>query len=73
MSKEKIDPQSLDVACAESVPVVLSRAADSFRETASEIATDWQDETAGRVWSDIATILDRAAVSCQKAITKRLG
>jgi hypothetical protein len=63
----------LDVATPEEVSAVLEAIADHYRESASELAGAWQDDGAGKVWSDFATILDRAAESCRKAISKRLG
>jgi hypothetical protein len=62
----------LDVATPDEVPVILEAIADHYRESANELAGAWQDD-AGKVWSDFATILDRAAESCRKAIAKRLG
>lgn len=64
---------SLDVATPEEVPDVLRRAADHYRESQGELSSAWQDENAGKVWADFATILDRAAQSCERAISKRLG
>jgi len=64
---------NLDVTTPEEVPAILEAVADHYRESASELASAWQDGNAGKVWSDFATILDHAAESCRKAITKRLG
>jgi hypothetical protein len=63
----------LDVDAPEKVPQVLRRAADKFRESTDELQSAWQDEHAGKVWTAIATILDRAASACEKAIEKHLG
>ncbi len=63
----------LDVATPEEVPAILEAIANHYRESASELASAWQDGNAGKVWSDFATILDRAADSCRKAISRRLG
>jgi hypothetical protein len=63
----------LDVDCPEKVPQVLRRAADRFRESTGELQSAWQDEHAGKVWTAIATVLDRAAGSCETAIKKHLG
>jgi hypothetical protein len=63
----------LDVDSPEKVPQVLRRAADRFRESTGELQSAWQDEHAGKVWTAIATILDRAASSCEKAIENHLG
>ena len=63
----------LDVATPEEVPDILETVADRYRESASELSSVWQDGNAGKIWDDFANILDRAAESCRKAITKRLG
>jgi hypothetical protein len=63
----------LDVATPEEVPVILRAVAGHYRASASELASDWQDDNAGTVWGDFANILDRAAESCRKAISKRFG
>ena len=64
---------NLDVAAPEEVPAILETVADHYRESASELSSAWQDGNAGKVWADFATILDRAAESCRKAISKRLS
>jgi hypothetical protein len=63
----------LDVVCPEKVPQILRQAADRFRESTDDLQSAWQDQHAGKVWTAIATILDRAASSCEKAIEKHLG
>ena len=63
----------LDVATPEEVPTVLETVANRYRESADELSSAWQDGNAGKVWADFATILDRAAESCRKAISKRLS
>lgn len=63
----------LDVATPEEVPAILESIADHYRESAGELSGAWQDGNAGKVWGDFATILDRAAESCRKAISRRLG
>ena len=62
-----------DCDTPEKVPVILANAAEAFRDSAAELQGAWQDQNAGKVWADFATILDRAAESCRKAIAKRLG
>ncbi len=62
-----------DVATPEEVPAMLEAIANRYRESASELASAWQDGNAGKVWADFATILDRAAEACRKAISRRLG
>jgi len=68
-----LDRYNLDVEAPEQVAVVLETVASFYRESTSELQSAWQDPNAGKVWSDIATILDRAAASCRKAVLKRLG
>ena len=64
---------NLDVATPEEVPAALEAIANHYRESADELFSAWQDDNAGKVWIDFATILDRAAESCRRAITRRLG
>jgi hypothetical protein len=63
----------LDVDTPEKVPAVLRDAAEKYREAATELQSAWQDSQAGKVWEDFATILERAAESCGKAIQKRIS
>lgn len=51
----------------------LRKIADTFNESANELAAAWNDDNAGAIWADFARILERAATSCDKAYTKRLG
>lgn len=62
----------LDVASPEELPQVLRRAADAFRESHEQLKVNWQDPKAGLVWVAFAQILDRAAVSAEKAIERHL-
>lgn len=71
--KDYTDHYNMDVPTPEDVPLVLETVADHYRESADELSGAWQDRNAGKVWADFATILDRAAESCRKAISKRLG
>jgi hypothetical protein len=64
---------NLDVDTPEKVPQALRAVADRFRESNDELRSAWQDEHAGKVWTAIATILDRAAKSCEQAIEKHVG
>lgn len=61
---------NLDIASPEELPQVLRRAADVFRESHEQLKLNWQDPTAGLVWAKFARILDRAAVSAEKAIER---
>lgn len=58
----------LDVSTPEEVAVILRRAADRFRDSTDELGSAWQDRRAGRVWSEFAKVLDRAAAACDKAV-----
>lgn len=60
----------LDIDIPEKLPAALRRAAERYRESASELHSAWQDRNAGRVWSEFARILDRAADSADRAIDK---
>ncbi len=46
---------------------VLTEAAQSFRETHTELQAAWQDKNAGKLWSKVADKLDQAALLIQKA------
>lgn len=68
-----LDRYNLDVDAPEKVPIVLETVANYYRESASELASAWQEKSAGKIWDDFARILDRAAQQCRKAVAKRLG
>lgn len=57
---------SLDTALPDQVPRILRNAAQQYRESASELASAWQDESAGKVWDKYAAILERAAAQCER-------
>ena len=67
------DSYDLDVAAPEEVPAILDAIADRYRESAIEL----MGRMAGRqCWQGVgrlAAILNRAADSCRKAISRRLG
>ena len=50
----------------EKVAVVLRRAADAYHESASELEGAWQDRGAGKSWTKLARILERAADQAEK-------
>ena len=56
----------LDVDSPEKVAVVLRRAADAYYESASELESAWQDRGAGKPWTKLARILERAADQAEK-------
>jgi hypothetical protein len=62
---------NLDICTPEELPIKLRWIADQYGDSQSELSAAWQDEHAGKIWSDFATILYRAAESCDKALTKR--
>lgn len=64
---------NLDTDLPDRVADILREAAQAYRESQSELASAWTDPNAGKVWGDFATILERAAESCDKAYARRLG
>ena len=60
----------LNVATPEDVPTVLRAAADQFRQATADLQAAWGDKSAGVIWTQFATILERAAKSCDAAIEK---
>jgi len=56
--KQKLN---LDVDSPKKVAIVLHAAADAFYETGDELELYWQDKGAGKLWIEIARILERAA------------
>jgi hypothetical protein len=66
-----LERYNLDVDSPEKVLTVLETVANFYRASAEELQADWQDKSAGAIWGDFATILDRAAQSCRKALDKR--
>lgn len=64
---------NLDCAAPDDVPAILERIAEHFRQSSTELSSAWQDDSAGKVWQDMASILERAAGACRRAIRNRLG
>lgn len=58
----------LDVDRPEDIPQVLRNAAEEFYEAESELKSAWQDPQAGKVWTKIAKILERAASQIDKIL-----
>lgn len=51
----------LDVDSPDKVSTVLRNAAEAYNDSASELASAWQDSSAGKPWEKIARILEQAA------------
>ena len=66
-----VNTDLLNCDSADSVADVLERAAEAYRESVSDLSVAWGDPNAGKIWGDIATILDRAAEYSRRAITRR--
>jgi hypothetical protein len=64
------DSLNLDVDSPDKVPGVLRKAAESFYASADDVAAAWQDEKVGRVWIELAKILEATAVKAEKAVDK---
>jgi hypothetical protein len=65
------DRYNLDIDAPEKFPGTLEAVADLYRDSTSELQGAWQDEHAGKIWSDFANILERAAASARRALDKR--
>ncbi len=63
-------PFDLNAASPSQIPGILSAAADKFREDASELQHCWQDQSAGRIWNALATVLDRAAKDARATLQR---
>ena len=64
-------PLDLNTMTPEGSEQVLRDAAQQYCESASELASTWQDNQAGAIWNDYAAILERAADSMARARTRR--
>jgi len=67
------NPLDLDVADPQTVSDVLRHAAEQYRQSNTELQSAWGDPTAGRIWSKLATILERAAKACDNAYDRDFG
>jgi hypothetical protein len=65
------DKFNLDVATPEEVPQILRNVADSYRQSNSDLGAAWQDDSAGVIWSKLATILEQAAKSCDRLLDRQ--
>jgi hypothetical protein len=61
---------NLNVMSPDQVSRVLRDAADAFNQSASDLASTWQDDNAGRVWLELAKILESAADRADRACAK---
>jgi hypothetical protein len=61
---------NLNVMSPDQVSRVLRDAADAFNESAFDLASTWQDDGAGRVWLELAKILESAADRADRACAK---
>lgn len=64
-------PEFNTVDAPEKFAPFLRKIADTFNESANELANAWNDDSAGAIWADFAKILGRAADACDKARAKR--
>jgi hypothetical protein len=71
MTFERKSTDLANCAAPEDVEVMLSRIADIYNESATELSSAWQDDQAGKVWGDFARIMECAAEQCAKARAKR--
>ena len=63
-------PIDINVSAPNQLSDVLRHAAQAFRESQVDLQACWSDESAGRVWTELAKILDRAADSADRAVKK---
>jgi hypothetical protein len=61
---------NLNVMSPDQVSRVLRDAAGAFNQSASDLASTWQDDGAGRVWLELAKILESAADRADRACAK---
>lgn len=52
---------------------VLRKVVDEYNGSACDLPTYHGDTQAGKVWGDYAKILDRAILSMERALSRRLG
>lgn len=58
----------LDVDAPDKVASILRAAAEAYYESSGELEAAWQDREAGRPWTKIARILERAADQIERAV-----
>jgi hypothetical protein len=59
-----------NTAFPDHVPALLHKLATEYRESQAELQDAWQDPQAGRVWGELAKILERAADQAHAAVAK---
>lgn len=52
------------------IPAFLHQVATRFREDQAQLQDAWQDPQAGKVWGELAKVLERATDQCRVAIDK---
>jgi hypothetical protein len=58
-----------DADAPEKVAIILRRVADKYRESTGELQSAWGDQGIV-IWDKLATILERAARSCETAVSR---
>lgn len=66
----EISESDLGVDAPNKVEHVLRVTADLYRQSAMDLALSWQEKNAGRIWTDFARILEKAADHCEKTRQK---
>lgn len=52
----------INVSSPDKLADVLRSAAQAFRESTEDLRSTWQDDQAGRVWAELARVLESAAM-----------
>jgi hypothetical protein len=60
----------LNIDAPEELAPILRAAADQYRVFRADLQATCEDPKAGRVWSEFARILERAAESADRAVAK---
>jgi len=60
----------INVSSPDQLAKVLRDAAQAYAESSFDLASTWQDENAGRIWRELAKILDTAANRADTAVDK---
>jgi hypothetical protein len=57
----------------EAVPGILQRLATQYRQDQANLQDTWQDPQAGRVWGELAKILERASDQAKVTVDTYFG